>query len=316
MQAFQKGLFRSHKIAIPVISVGNLTFGGTGKTPVTEFLMKLLMQHNQRPGIVCRAYKAHHQKVQRINPRYDQATNVGDEALMLAQKFPQSPVYSGRKKRQVAQSLSLKENVTILLLDDGFQHLSLQRNLDIVLLDANEKAENYFCAPMGRAREPWSALDRANFIFLTKCNLARPENLEFHRQKLKGREVFEFNYGIKAFENLKGQKTTSLLFKKALLVSAIAQPLSFQALVQSSYPEIVLETMSFRDHHSFSHQDLLKIRKRLSQGFDCILVTEKDFVKLKDLRFAKELPIWQVQLELKPDFSVESLYAKLHPLFS
>ena len=315
-KAFQNGILQQHKIKIPVISVGNLTFGGTGKTPVTEFLMSLLMEKGQRPGIACRSYKARIKKGQRINPRYDQATDVGDEALMLARRFPQSPVYSGRKKWQVAEAISQNENITVLLLDDGFQHLPLARNLDIVLLDATEKPENYFCFPIGRAREPWSALARAQMIFLTKCNLATPENLKFHRERLKDREVFEFKYGIHSFENFKGQKAKTISSRKALLVSAIAKPQSFQALIQSQFPEMQVESMAFPDHYSFRHQDLVKIRKRMNQGFDCILVTEKDFVKLKDLRAAKELPLWQVQLELQPDFSVESLYAKLHPVFT
>ncbi len=313
--AFKRGIFQKHKINIPVVSVGNLTFGGTGKTPVTQFLMKLFIEKGQRPGIACRAYKARRQKPQRINPRYDQASDVGDEALMLARRFPQSPIYSGLKKWQVAKALSQNENVTMLILDDGFQHLALERNLDIVLLDATEKPENYFCFPLGRAREPWSALERAKLIFLTKCNLASPENLEFHRQRLQGLDVFGFNYSVGGFENLKGQKLAKVDFKKALLVSAIAQPQSFQTLIQNAYPGLLVESLAFPDHHSFSHQDLVKIRKRMNQGFDCILVTEKDFVKLKDLRSAKELPLWQVQLELQPDFSVESLYAKLHPIF-
>ncbi len=315
VKAYQKGIFRKHKINIPVVSVGNLTFGGTGKTPVTEFLMRLFIEKGQRPGIACRAYKARQKKVQRINPRYDQAMDVGDEALMLARRFPQSPIYSGRKKWQVAEIMSQTENITMLILDDGFQHLALERNLDIVLLDANEKPGNYFCFPVGRAREPWSALARGKIIFLTKCNLASLENLEFHRRQLKGLNVFEFNYKVGSFENFKGQKAPKMNFKKVLLVSAIARPQSFQALIQKEFPELVIESMAFSDHHSFRHQDLVKIRKRLNQGFDAIFVTEKDFVKLKDLRSAKELPIWQVQLELQHDFSVESLYAKLHPFF-
>ncbi len=315
VKAYQKGFFQKHKINIPVVSVGNLTFGGTGKTPVTEFLMRLLIEKGQRPGIACRAYKARRKKVQRINPRYDQAHDVGDEALMMARRFPQSPVYSGLKKWQVAEAISQNERINVLILDDGFQHLALERNLDIVLLDANEKPENYLCFPMGRAREPWSALKRGQLIFLTKCNLASPENLEFHRQRLKGLEVFEFKYIVGGFENFKGQKAPKINFKKALLVSAIAKPKSFQALIQNEFPGLTIESLVFPDHHRFRHQDLVKIRKRMNQGFDCILVTEKDFVKLKDLRSTKELPIWQVQLELQPDFSVESLYAKLHPIF-
>ncbi len=316
LRAFQKGFFKKHKIKIPVISIGNLTFGGTGKTPVTEFLMNLLIEKGHKPGIVCRAYKARRQRAQKINPQTDQASEVGDEALLLARRFPQNPVYSGRKKWQVAKAMSEQEKITVLLLDDGFQHLALERDLDIVLLDAMEKGDNYSCFPLGRARESWKALNRAGMIFLTKCNLASPETLTFHRERLKDREVFEFNYFIKGFEDFKGQKVKTLPTKKALLVSAIASPQSFQALVQSYFPEAVLESLVLPDHHAFSLQDISNIQRRLAQGFDCVLVTEKDFVKLKDLRGVKDMPLWQVQLELKPAFSVESLYAKLHPVLT
>jgi tetraacyldisaccharide 4'-kinase len=315
--SYQNGWSQQHHLKIPVISVGNLTFGGTGKTPVTEFLMKLLLEKGQRPGIACRSYKAKNNKVQKINSMADHAGDVGDEALLLARQFPQSPVYSGLRKWQVAEEISQRENIDTLILDDGFQHLKLHRDLDLVLLDACESPDNYFCFPAGRGREPWSALERADIILLTKCNLAGAENLKFHREQLKDRDVFEFSYAVRGFENLQGQVLSDLpRSQKLLLVSAIAKPQSFEALMKKRFPEAIIETLSYTDHYAFKASDIATIQARLKNGFDGVLVTEKDGVKLKDLKTAYELPLWQVQLELKPDFSVESLYAKMHSVLA
>jgi tetraacyldisaccharide 4'-kinase len=315
--AFKKGWLRTHKVSVPVISVGNLTVGGTGKTPVSAFLLNLLLENGKRPGVVLRSYKAKTQTIQKVNPSSDRAEDVGDEALLLAQKFPNLPVYSGPRKWQVAEDLSRKEKVDVIILDDGYQHLHLHRDLNILLLDASEDPKNYQCVPAGRARENFSAIDRAQIFFLSKCNLASPENLQFHRERLAGKEVFEFDYQFSSYMDLKGSVDFKIKPQKILLVSALAKPESFKKLASQSFPGAQIKSLEYADHYHYGAQDIKEIRSEMQKGnFDLILTTEKDGVKLQKLSECEGLPIWQASLSLKPKFSGESLYEKIRVLLA
>jgi tetraacyldisaccharide 4'-kinase len=215
-------------------------------------------------------------------------------------------------KWQTAEALSQNENVDVIILDDGFQHLHLFRNLDILLLDATEDPINYNCVPAGRARESWNAIERAQLIFLTKCNLAAPKNLQFHREKIKGKEVFEFDYFLSSCLSLKGSAQLIHKPKRILLISALAKPESFKKLIEDHFPESIVASFEYRDHHDYSKKDLEKIKLKIAkENYEIIMTTEKDAVKLQKLVDGEGLPIWVVSLGLKPRFPVESLYEKI-----
>lgn len=317
VQAFQKKIFSSYRASVPVISVGNLTFGGTGKTPVSHFLMELLQKHGRRPGLVSRSYKARHQEIRKIDPAVDRPEDVGDEAFWLAEQWPLVPVYSGPSKWKTARQLEKNEKVDVILVDDGFQHLKLQRNLDILLFDASEEALHYRAFPLGRAREALGSFQRADLCFLTKCNLAAPKNLKFHREQLLGKPIFEFDYQISALENMFSASPAPEAPQKILLLSAIARPESFKHLVRAYYPQAEIALASYPDHHIYQVSDLQGLKYKIaSQKYDLILTTQKDAVKLKKISECRHLPLWVVHLALKPRFDVESLYEKIDSYLS
>lgn len=317
VDAFLKGWLRQHKVKVPVISIGNLTVGGTGKTPITAFLLQMFIQRGLRPGVVVRSYKTKSKVVNKVRPQEDRAEDVGDEPLLLAQKFSGIPVYSGPRKWEAAEELCKNETVNLVFLDDGFQHLHLFRNLDILLMDASEDPQNYECLPVGRARESIYSLHRAQIFFLTKCNQASEENLEFHRQRLEGKDVYEFDYKISYFEKLNGKEMFDLTPKKILLVSALAKPESFKKLVKETFPKADIDVIEYADHHFYKSSDVKDIAEQFTLSkYDVIFTTEKDGVKLKKLPECESLPIWKACLELKPRFDMEALYADISSYIS
>lgn len=294
---YDKGYRPAVKMPVPVISVGNLTMGGTGKTPVTSFCLSLLESKGHRPGLVVRSYRTPRREPGRVDlSGPSPESDFGDEAVWYAKKHPAVPVWSGPKKVRTAQELSKREKVDVILVDDGFQHRALRRDLDLVLLDSTDPATAYEPLPLGRAREGWDGLSRAQGILWTKCNLGaeRPE-----LSLPPGKRVFHFDVGLK----------TEAIEGKALLVSGIARPESFRALVRESSPGLPFETMEFRDHHPYDPADAERIlSKARSMGASVVLTTEKDEVKLRSLWTGSSPTLLALPLEVRLRESVESFY--------
>lgn len=289
-------------VGVPVISIGNLTVGGTGKTPVADFCLRLLLEKGHRPGLVCRSYRASLKSSQRVIPSAPgEVFRVGDEALWFAKRFPQVPVWSGPVKTETALALKAAESVDVILVDDGFQHRRLHRDLDLLLLDAGDALKAYEALPLGRAREAFVGAARADAYLFTKVNLA--EKISPVRDFLPlGKPVFEFD----------SQLGQTAKVKKAFLVSAIARPESFLGLVRQSEPGTQVDVLSFRDHHPYSAGDVRTIlAKAKAFGADEVWTTEKDEVKLRSLWPTNALPLRALSLEAKLRNSVESFYEVL-----
>ncbi|MBX3039326.1 MAG: tetraacyldisaccharide 4'-kinase [Bdellovibrionaceae bacterium] len=293
---YDRGSRSVTKVAVPVISVGNLTVGGTGKTPVTSFCLSLLASKGHRPGLVVRSYRTSRREPGRVDLSVSSPeSDFGDEAVWYAKTHPSIPVWSGPRKVETAQEMLKHEQVDVLLVDDGFQHRALHRDLDLVLLDSTDSEEAYRPLPLGRARESWAGLGRAQGILWTKCNLGQAPNLVLP----VGKPVFHFESFLEA-KSLAG---------KALLVSAIARPESFEALVRASSPGLAFDTMIFRDHHPYQAGDVRQILSRAeSFGADIVLTTEKDEVKLRPLWKDSSQPLLALPLEVRLRESVESFY--------
>lgn len=295
--ALYDGGYRSVvKVSVPVISIGNLTVGGTGKTPVTSFCLSLLESKGHRPGLVVRSYRTSRREPGRVNlSAASPESDFGDEAVWYAKTHPSIPVWSGPRKSRTAQEMLKHENVDVILVDDGFQHRALHRDLDLVLLDSTDPEAAYRPLPAGRAREDWSGLSRAQGILWTKCNLAPAPKLALPPEK----PVYHFEAALGA-KSVRG---------KALLVSGIARPESFEALVRASSPELSFDTMVFRDHHPYGAEDVRRIAARASAfGADVVLTTEKDEVKLRSLWSDSSRPLLALPLEVRLRESVESFY--------
>lgn len=275
---YDTGCLDTLAISAPVISVGNLTMGGTGKTPVVDMLLTYLESKGQRTVLVSRNYKAQVSFFEKVNIRKPGGADFyGDEPWMLACRHPLTPVFVGPSKSQSLTRAHQLVGGDVYVVDDGFQHRAFARSLDIVLLDASESWRNYQPLPAGRAREGFANLRRAHLILLTKTERASAEQLDFLYQKIA--EVFKGLPAAPVVE-LKTRLilTESLEGKRVFAFSGLAKPEGFEDLLRPHCAE--LKTLRFEDHHRYSSADVAEILQ-LAEGYDQIVTTEKDMVKLQ-----------------------------------
>ena len=300
---YRHRIIRPNTLGCQVISVGNLTVGGTGKTPVVEVFARNLQQQGRKVAILSRGYKSKElpflQKMaQRITmgkievpPRVvsdgkrlllDSHT-AGDEPYMLASNLPEVAVVVD-KDRVKAGKYAIKElGCDTLILDDGFQYLKLGHRLDIALVDQTNPFGGGHLLPRGLLREPMRNIKRAGFIFITKCEEGgAPELKEQLRRLNPHAEISECRHAAKYLKHVFSEVTYDLDKLKGMkiaAVSGIAVPESFENALRTFGAEIVY-TRRFTDHHRFSQQEIINtINNSIQHGADAILTTEKDAVR-------------------------------------
>lgn len=304
-RAFERGWCQQIQVSVPVVSLGNLTVGGTGKTPLTDWFIRMLLERGRRPGVVSRSYRAELKGPEKVDPnRPAAAGRYGDEAVWIASRHPSVPVYAGPSKSHSAQLLVAKEKVDCLLVDDGFQHFRLRRTVDFVVVDATESLENYQPMPRGRAREPWAALQRANAIILSKSNQATSDQLQSLRQRLPAGipQIVFGTWGGDLREARAGKQLGPI--SSLFLVSGLARPQSFRNLMEEKFPGKDLKELRFADHHPYDEGDVRKIRQAAAGAL--VVTTEKDAVKLAPLWPANEA-LAILPLEVRPMEGVEKI---------
>lgn len=291
---YESGFADQVAIQKPVISIGNLSMGGTGKTPVVDAVIGMCLERGLTPCLVSRNYKALSVGAHRVNVQTPQgAAYYGDEPFWLAQKYPQVPVWTGPVKSQTALVAEKNCQFDVLIVDDGFQHRGLHRDFDFVLVDATATSEQDELVPMGRFREGFPALERASLVALTKVNWAEPSRIhDLKSQVPSGLETVEI-----AFQ----QKLTKPIATgtKVLAVSGIAAPENFEkglkVLSFSSGDGFVagfevVETLRFPDHKNYQASDVQRILQAMAQsGAELILTTDKDEVKLREFPELRDL---------------------------
>ncbi len=287
---FDTGLMDAVVLDVPVLSVGNLSVGGTGKTPVVQAILQMVQERGLHAVLIARNYKAQSHGIHQIDlTRPDGAAFYGDEAFMLAQKFPGVPVWTGPKKYLTAQ-LAVKEmKPDLLIVDDGFQHRSLHRNFDLVLVDASADAKEESLLPVGLLRESFSALERAHLVALTKVNWAHEARVNALRERLPpGLPVCEIDF-------LPTPARAIAPGARVLAISGIAKPAIFEKNVRDLQASLaggfeLLGHQAFADHYAYSGKDAELILKKCHElGVSEILTTEKDLVKLQAFPSLREL---------------------------
>ncbi len=320
---YRHRIIRPNTLGCQVISVGNLTVGGTGKTPVVEVFARNLQEQGRKVAILSRGYKSKElpflQKMtQRITtgkietpPRVvsdgkrlllDSHT-AGDEPYMLASNLPDVSVVVD-KDRVKAGKYAIKElGCDTLILDDGFQYLKLGHRLDIALVDQTNPFGGGHLLPRGLLREPMRNIKRAGFIFITKCETGgAPELKEQLRRMNPHAEISECRHAPKFLKDVFGEAIYDLDWlkgKKIAAVSGIAVPESFENALRSFGAEIVY-TRRFSDHHRFTQQEVINtINRSITSGADAILTTEKDAVRFPFVE-RRDIPIlfMRVQIEM------------------
>ena len=307
--AYKKGWLKTKRINTPVISVGNLTLGGTGKTPVVDLLVKELQRLKKKPAVLSRGYKRKDASSQRRllfceEKRIDPAF-FGDEPYLLAQRNPKVPVYVGSSRIITACLAEKKDHPDILLLDDAYQHLAIHRDLNLLLIDAEQGLGNRHLLPFGVLREPENQWKRADAIILTKTNLAVSDKvLQILKRELQvSCPVFNFKYGIQKIIRIDGKTHLNLneiINKRVLLISGIAQPEGFERLLEQQGVEVISK-VEFPDHHDYCKRDVLKIlNKQQKLKPEYLLTTEKDAVKLRKFTELRDY-LWVLEMEMIPD---------------
>jgi tetraacyldisaccharide 4'-kinase len=321
---YRHRIIRPSTLGCQVISVGNLTVGGTGKTPVVEVFARHLQQQGRKVAILSRGYKSRElsffeKMMQRITtgkieapPRVvsdgkrlllDSAT-AGDEPYMLASNLPEVSVVVDKDRVKAGKYAIKKLGCDTLILDDGFQYLKLGHRLDIALVDRTNPFGGGHLLPRGLLREPMRNIKRAGFIFITKCaeGEGAPELKEQLRRLNPNAEISECRHAAKYLKDVFGDMTYDLDALKGMkiaAVSGIAVPESFEKALEGFGAEIIY-TRRFADHHSFSQQEVIDtINESIKNGAEAILTTEKDAVRFPFVE-RRDIPIlfMRVQIEM------------------
>lgn len=271
-------LLKSTSYNFPVICVGNLSVGGTGKTPMIEYLLELLLPAN-KVATLSRGY-GRDTKGYRLVSSEDIANNVGDEPLQFKNKFKNAIIAVDENRRRGIDKLKKDHNPDIILLDDAFQHRKVKAGLNILLTRYNDIYEQDFMLPTGNLREPIIGAERAKIIVVTKCPQELSiEEQEIIRSKLNPRNYqhlfFSYiSYDDYAYSEVEKMELQRLTTMDVTLVTGIANPDSLCNYLKGS--GISYEHLNFPDHHNFTSQEINKI-----SNSNFILTTEKDFMRLK-----------------------------------
>ena len=307
--AYKNGWLKTNRVNTPVISVGNLTIGGTGKTPVVDLLAKDLQRLKKQPVILSRGYKrknkSSHQRLLFCEDSMIDPAFFGDEPYLLAQRNQEVPVYVGGSRFITANLAEKQDHPDVLLLDDAYQHLAIHRDLNLLLIDAEQGLGNLHLFPFGLLREPVKQWKRADAVIITKTNLATSDLvLRMLKHELQvSCPIFNFNYEIQRITRLDGKAHLNLneiSNKRLLITSGIAQPKGFERLIEQQGIASISK-ITFPDHHDFRREDVRKIleeQKKLRP--DYLLTTEKDAVKLRNFAELDE-KIWVIEMEMIPD---------------
>lgn len=301
---YDKGIFKSHTFDIPIIAVGNLSVGGTGKTPQIEYLIRLL-SNKYKLATLSRGYKRK-SKGFVLADADSNAAVLGDEPYQFYKKFPEIQVaVDANRVNGITQLLSQKVKPEVILLDDAFQHRKVKAGFYIMLTAYDDLYCDDLILPAGNLRESRAGVERADVVIVTKC----PPQLTLMQQKeiktrlrLNPRQQLFFTfiaYDGFVYSEEKRIPTEELATVDKLLLAGIAKPESFFAYLQAAQNA----TMVFPDHHDFTQQDLEKIKEKATNKI--IITTEKDYVRLKG-KLPKEqlfyLPIKTSFLSNQEDF--------------
>ncbi len=315
--AFDFGLREPFEVGVPVISVGNLTTGGTGKTPIVAFLANWFRDAGAKVGLLSRGYKS---LTQETNPKRERGSDqesdresqgpspsltlrigeVNDEKLVLDQLCPGVPQWLNADRIDSAKRAVI-DGCTLLILDDAFQHRRIHRDLDIVLIDATNPWGYGHCLPRGMLREPIANIERADLVIVTRTDQVSAEELTAIRTMLVRHNqigsLVEVSFRPSQLLNSAGESKPldDLSGQRAFGFCGIGNPASFAQTLRQLGSEVV-GVVAFPDHHHFTSDDLARLGEQAtSANADLLLTTHKDLVKIQDTQLYGR-PLWAVQI--------------------
>ena len=300
---YDRGWLRTHRVPTPVVSVGNLTVGGTGKTPFVEHVAGYYRRRDVRVAVLSRGYGAE--------------SGPNDEALVLEENLPDVPHLQGKDRVALAQAAIEELESELLVLDDGFQHRRLFRDLDFVLIDATQPWGHGRLLPRGLLREPKSGLRRAHLVALTRCDQVGEADKARLRQEVArlapGVPVIETTHRPVGLVNADGETAPleALRGRPVAAFCGVGNPESFRRTLTDCGADV----RAFRvypDHHAYTRADVDELRdlaRRLPA--DChVVVTQKDLVKLRLSRLG-DRPLWSLRVRLHVEAGADELERRL-----
>lgn len=283
---YDKGVLSTVRPKEFVISIGNLTWGGTGKTSLTFYLAKFLINEGFKVGILSRGYQRNSRGAVVVSDGQELRSgwqNAGDEPYLLAEKIPQAAVVVAESRVEGLPVLS-QFQPDVILLDDAFQHRRIERDLNLVLVDSTENILDLHVLPFGKLREPIDGLNRANAIILTHSKNANPET-----------EKAIIRYGVPVYHANYEPTKFDYAGKSVAAFCGLASPQHFQRLLIDNGAKVVL-FREFPDHHVYSKAEFREFEQAaLTSGAEAILTTAKDAVKFVSEDF--HMPVGIVDVE-------------------
>ena len=314
-------ILRNKPLNCLVVVVGNLTVGGTGKTPVVERFAKELLKKGRKVAILSRGYKSKQDSPKRNlqnwyglkditpprivsdgNEVFLNSEDAGDEAFMLARNLPGVVVLTDKNRVKAGRFAIEKFNVDTVILDDGFQYLHLKGQLNLLLVDQTNPFGNRCLLPRGILREPVRHLKRASYVFFTKSEIEPElEILQTVRKYNPHAEIIRCVHRPKYFEEVNGLKKEKLTFLHEFYVGVfcgIASPRGFEDLIDRMSGEVRFK-QRYLDHHKYSNQELDKMfQQAKNSGADVMVTTEKDAVRIP-ANYKPIIPLLFVRMEIE-----------------
>ena len=311
----RSGLRRRERLPVPVVSIGNLTTGGTGKTPMTQMLCRRLAASGRRVAVLSRGHGGRGQGVRLVSDTQGNiarsAADAGDEPLLLAQALPGVPVLVGKDRRQSGREALRRFGLDVLVLDDGLQFWQLARDLDLVLLDARRPFDNGHLLPRGLLREPPPHLARAGVVVVTRADVldeagrvaltAQIASLAPAAEAFFARHVPTGLVAVGIF-GAPMLPLHALDGRRVLAWSAIAQPHSFRQTLAATGARVVAHRAE-PDHYAPGGDDVAQVQRQMKEErADVLVMTEKDAVKWPELR-GVEVYALRVEMQVEDEAS-------------
>ena len=318
--AFERGIIASRACGVPVVSVGNITVGGAGKTPLVARLAERFLADGYRTAVVTRGYGRRTRGQVLVSDGNGTVVSWeagGDEPVMLARALPGLIVIADERRARGCETAVRVFGAQRIVLDDAFQHRSCARNADVVAVDAMRDLAAERLLPSGRLREPLSALRRASAVILTRCESASsPDTVARQLRALTDAPLFRSRYEPRLLRMLATGETADLRTlqgKEVLAFCGIASPAAFRRTAELLGARVA-RLEAFRDHHPFTANELARVREAAA-GLP-LLTTEKDAVRLATLRGAFDgcavyYPVMRAELDEDDRFfaQIETLLA-------
>ncbi|WP_395142443.1 tetraacyldisaccharide 4'-kinase [Armatimonas sp.] len=306
---YRLGIRKRNKLPVPVIAIGNLSSGGTGKTPMAALVGRLLREQGLRVVLLSRGHGGSHEKEDgaKIVSRGDgqlllSADVAGDEPTLLAQLLPDVPVIVGRDRRVSGRLACAEFAPDVILLDDALQFWQLHRDLDIVLLDARRPFDNGWMLPRGLLREPPFHLARAGIVVLTRADRVSSEQLERAKRAVQRfaprAALFTATHEPTGWVGLDGAQKTleALTAESAIAFSGIADGQAFRSTLEALKLSLK-KFCEFGDHHTYNKEETLALIAQAPQGL--FVTTEKDLMRLRALWPAEGPALWALRIQMR-----------------